>query len=130
MIYFVEQIEPYRTAVAPLWHAVHVNQMQVITSELTLLEVLVKPIRDGNTTLATFYRDLVLGTPSLRPVSITGQLLMAAAHLRAAFNLKTPDAIHAATALDAKCTLFVTNDAGFRRVPNLNVILLSDLLIP
>jgi predicted nucleic acid-binding protein len=53
-----------------------------------------------------------------------------AAALRAATSLKTPDAIHAATALIEECTLLVTNDALFRRVPGLNVTVLRDLLPP
>jgi len=57
-------------------------------------------------------------------------ILERAAQLRAATNLKTPDAIHAATALEHGCTLFVTNDSTFRRVPGLPVTILADLLIP
>ena len=51
-----------------------------------------------------------------------------AARLRAETGLKTPDALHAATALRAGCALFITNDADFRRVPGLPIIVLDDLL--
>jgi predicted nucleic acid-binding protein len=47
--------------------------------------------------------------------------------LRAAHTLKTPDALHAATALETACVLFVTNDKGFRRVPGINVAVLSEV---
>jgi len=50
--------------------------------------------------------------------------------LRATTKLKTPDAIHAATALVASCALIVTNDAGFRNLPGLPVAILSDLISP
>ncbi|MEW6497003.1 MAG: PIN domain-containing protein [Cyanobacteriota bacterium] len=43
-------------------------------------------------------------------------------------NLKTPDAIHAATALNSSCTLFLTNDSGFRNVLSLPVVILSEVL--
>ena len=42
----------------------------------------------------------------------------------------TSDALHAATALNAGCVLFVTNDAGFRGVPGLPLVILDDLLKP
>ena len=42
--------------------------------------------------------------------------------------MKTPDAIHAATALRADCALFITNDTDFRRVEDLPVVVLDDLL--
>ena len=58
---------------------------------------------------------------------ITRQILEAAAQVRATFGLKTPDAIHAATALIEGCTLFVTTDAAFRRIPGLNVAILSEI---
>ncbi|MCY4640978.1 MAG: PIN domain-containing protein [Chloroflexi bacterium] len=38
------------------------------------------------------------------------------------------DAAHAATALQAECALFVTNDTDFRRVDGLPVTILDDLL--
>ena len=38
------------------------------------------------------------------------------------------DARHAATAIQAECALFITNDADFRRVPGLPVVVLDDLL--
>jgi predicted nucleic acid-binding protein len=41
-------------------------------------------------------------------------------------KLKTPDAIHAATALLAGCALFVTNDPAFKRIAGLPVGLLSE----
>ena len=51
-----------------------------------------------------------------------------AARLRAEARLTTPDAIHAATALQAGCALFVTNDNAFRRVQDLPFAVLDDLL--
>lgn len=45
-------------------------------------------------------------------------------------GLRTPDAIHASTAIKSACALFLTNDPAFRRVPNLTVTFLSDLLTP
>lgn len=50
------------------------------------------------------------------------------AQLRAEYNLRTPDAIQAATALRYGATGFVSNDAGFRKVTGLDVIVLDDLL--
>jgi predicted nucleic acid-binding protein len=42
----------------------------------------------------------------------------------------TPDAIHAATALEARCSMYLTNDDGFRRVPGISPTILSDLAVP
>jgi predicted nucleic acid-binding protein len=130
VIYRVEQIEPYFTAAAPLWDALDAQQQHVVTSELTLLEVLVKPLRDGNPALANLYRQVLLGTLGLDCLPVDRAVLESAAQLRAAHHLKTPDAIHAATALAHRCTLFVTNDTDFRRVPGLPVVVLGELAGP
>jgi predicted nucleic acid-binding protein len=62
----------------------------------------------------------------LLPVDLPA--IRSATTLRANFGLKTPDAIHAATAREAGCTLFVTNDRHVRRVPGPNVAVLDDVL--
>ncbi|MGE0654253.1 MAG: type II toxin-antitoxin system VapC family toxin [Pyrinomonadaceae bacterium] len=54
-------------------------------------------------------------------------ILRYAARLRATQNFKTPDAIHAATAMLSNCDHLVSNDAGFRRFAAIDVIILSDL---
>lgn len=64
-----------------------------------------------------------------RLLPITEDVLREAAHLRATIpTLKTPYAIHAATALLHGCALFVTNDTDFRRVPGLPLAILDDIV--
>jgi predicted nucleic acid-binding protein len=128
VIYAVEQIEPYLSAAAPLWNALDAGQQQIVTSELTLLEVLVKPLRDANQALTDLYRRILLGTVGLTCLPISLAFLERAAALRASHNLRTPDAIHAATALEAGCALFVTNDPGFRSVAGLNIAVLDEIV--
>jgi len=54
-------------------------------------------------------------------------ILETAASLRAAHRLKTPDAIHAATAIHSGAILFLTNDTDFRKVAGLNVAILGEI---
>lgn len=128
LIYRVENVQPYLAAMQPLWNALDAGTQAVVTSELSLLEVLVKPIQQGNVLLQQLFEGTLYGTPGLTCLPITRQILESAAQLRATAGLKTPDAIHAATALLAGCTLFVTNDPAFRRVSSLNVAILSDII--
>jgi hypothetical protein len=64
------------------------------------------------------------------PRVATQPILREAARLRAATSLKTPDALHAATAMSTGCVLFVTNDVGFHGVTGLPLVVLDDLLGP
>ena len=86
-----------------------------------------KPLRDGNREIESQYREL-FDSNAVRLLDISNPVFEDAARLRAASRLRTPDAIHAATARRAGCSLFVTNDADFRRVDDLPVTVLDDLL--
>lgn len=63
-----------------------------------------------------------LRQPSWQLVPISFEVLRRAAVIRAEHNLKPPDAIQAASAIEAKCDLFLTNDRKrFDRVASLNI---------
>jgi predicted nucleic acid-binding protein len=127
IIYHVEHIEPQYSAGLPLWEALDHGGVEVETSELALLEVLVKPLKQGSQALVNLFRSLLLSTVGLDCRPVSRQVLEAAASLRALHNLKTPDAIHAATALAVGSAMFVTNDVGFRKVSQLPVVILSEV---
>ncbi len=126
-IYSVERIDPYRAILDTLWQTVSGGQVKVVTSELTLLEVLVKPLKVGDTITATTFRTVLQRTPDVQMMPTTQPVLEEAANLRATSNFRTPDAIHGATALLNGCVLFVTNDSGFRRISDLAVAVLSEM---
>jgi predicted nucleic acid-binding protein len=125
VIYTVEKHMPYLAMLWPLWESA--NRLSIVTSELAAMECLVKPIRMGDAAIRTEWESFLFAEGlDLLPIGIA--TLLRAAEIRAGTGLKTPDAIHAATALEAGCTLFITNDSHFRRVPGLNAIVLEDLL--
>ena len=127
VIYSIEKFPDYFPLLEPMWKQLQSSQIQVITSELTLLETLVMPLRNGNTDLIARYEAMLLSSEiSLIPISQA--ILKQAASIRATTNLKTPDAIHAASALNLGCTIFLTNDAGLRNIPALSVVVLKDIL--
>jgi predicted nucleic acid-binding protein len=131
LIYSVERIQPYVTVLDSFWRDVSMSRRPVLTSELTALEAIIGPLKSGDATLEALFRQALYSSPDLRLAPITLPILEGAAHLRAATpSLKTPDAIHAATALVEGCAFFITNDAAFGHVPGLNVKLLRDLIIP
>ena len=70
----------------------------------------------------------VFAAPEVQLVATTRQIWEDTARLRAETGLKTPDALHGATALRAGCALFITNDTDYRRVDGLPVVVLDDLL--
>lgn len=125
-IYSVERIEPYRTMIEPIWRQAATGQITVVTSELSIMETIVKPLRDRDELLQRLFRDLLYSS-EVRLVPATRTLWEAAADMRAALNLRTPDALHAATCIQERCALFVTNDIAFRRAADLSVVVLDDV---
>ena len=126
-IYTVQEIEKYWQLLDSFWTTVSDGFVEVITSELTLLETLVYPIRIGDLELANSFEQL-LNSPTVELIPIRQSTLRKAADLRAHHNLKTPDAIHAATAITSGCQHLLANDNGFRRLTSIDVIILDDLI--
>ena len=127
LIYSVERVEPYRTLLEPMWQAAQDGELTIVSSPILVIEALVKPIRDGNREIELQYRELFAAN-EVRLLEASYEVFEDAARLRAETGLKTPDALHAATALRADCALFITNDADFRRVRGVPVVVLDDLL--
>jgi len=107
----------------------HIDQrrIEVVTSEITLAECLVKPFADKDIFAVETYMALLGEQPSLPVVPISRSILLSAAQLRAETKLKLPDAIHVATAKWAECSAFVTNDQGIKESDDLRIIMWDQL---
>ena len=127
LIYFIEQDPRYLNIVRDFFRAMERGEFQVITSTLTLTEVLVHPLRNGNNRLAQLYQDILLNQEYLTACSVSPSIAELAAQLRAANNLKTPDAIQIATAMQNGAKFLITNDFGLRNIPGLTVIVLDEI---
>ncbi len=128
LIYFIEQNEAYLELVRAFFQALNQGEFQVITSTLTLVEVLVQPLRLGNVELVEQYRNVVLDQENLTIVPVSVEIAEIAARLRATQNLRTPDAIQIATAIQGGATFFLTNDARLADCSDLEVLVLDTLL--
>ena len=126
-IYSVERVEPYRTLLEPMWRQARAGEFDVASSDITVLETLVKPLREGDEVVEKLLRSM-FDPQEVRLVPATRELWEDAARIRADTGLKTPDALHAATGLSAGCTLFFTNDTDFRRVEGLPIVVFDDLI--
>jgi len=104
------------------------GKLALVTSELTLSEVLVAPLRHGDELLAQAYRDFLIEDRviDLRPVS--REVLAASARIRARSGAAFPDAIHLATAILAGCDRVVSYDRRLRDLSDLAVIEPSDAI--
>ncbi len=73
LIYSVERHEPYFGLLAPVWQQAARGELVLVSSELALAEVLVRPIREQNEVLIRRYHDL-FGTSDVHMVPASRQL--------------------------------------------------------
>jgi uncharacterized protein len=81
---------------------------QLVTSALTLGEVLVKPVELGDHKLAGKYEEAIEASSLVIPLDAKSARIYAA--LRTDRSLRAPDAIQLACAAAAGVDLFITND--------------------
>ena len=98
-----------------------------VTSELTVAELLVKPLRLGRHDLVRIYDEWTSQSPYLEVVPVLRDTLRKAAVLRAGDTiLKLPDAIHLTTAVTAGCGCFLTGDRRIRAPSGIDVVILDE----
>ena len=125
LIHYIEGNNIYVEMLSELFSA-H-SRCQFITSVITLLEVLVVPLREGNTKLAKQYESILTFAENINIYEINIQIAKESARLRAQYKIKTPDAIQLATANYCLVDYFLTNDLRLKSIKELNILTLNDL---
>ena len=126
-IYHFEQHSTFGEAAGRVIEELEAGRFRGIASELTLLEIIVKPLQLGRQDAADDYETLLSYFPNLDLVPISRAILLDAAGLRARHRLRTPDAIQLATAFSSGATLAITNDEAWAHIAGIDTLLLSDL---
>ena len=128
LIYFIEKNNRYFDVVKPIVALIDSQQSNGMSSSITLLEVLVLPLREGNKKLADKYKAILLSSSGLETCEISHAISGRAAMIRAKYGFKTPDSIQLATAIIRKADYFLTNDAALKQVKEIKVVVLEDYL--
>jgi len=127
LIYFIEENPAYIETVRLFFEAMDRGDFLVVTSTVTLLEVLVHPLRSNNRELATEYRDILINS-RLMTLEVSNAIAEQAARLRAAHNIRTPDAIQISAALNAGATHFFTNDIRLPEILSIQILSIDALV--
>lgn len=129
-IYHIEDRRPFVSFTFPLFEAIEQGTLQAVASYLTLMEVLVKPKREGNDHLARRYQSLLEAFPHLKIHPLGKREAEAASELRARYPaLRPPDAIVLGTAIAHKAQAFLTNDPHFKTADSeVKILMLEEFL--
>jgi predicted nucleic acid-binding protein len=125
-IYHLEDHPDFSTITERLFDAVEKGKFHAITSLITLLEILVKPKKEGLTKVVSDYRDLLLTFQNLKFIPVDLRVTDLASTLRAKYSIRTPDAIQIATAIVEGAAAFITNDDQLKKVNEIEIVLLEE----
>jgi predicted nucleic acid-binding protein len=128
IIYFVEAHARYDAVITRVFQRIAAGQLTGVTSVLTLAEVLAQSAHRRKVSLQSQYRDLLSDSQHFELVPIDVAVAERAVVLRKRYNLRMPDALQIAAALQADCHAFLTNDSRLKRVTELRVLVLDDLV--
>jgi predicted nucleic acid-binding protein len=126
-IYFIQADPDWCPIIRPVFEAADSGRLTLVTSAVTLLEVLVIPYRTNDQVLADRYDALLTRSRGIRLIDVTRAQLVWAARLRAATRVRTPDALQLAAASQAGCPVFLTNDRRLPAVPGMRIVQLSQM---
>lgn len=126
IIYWVEMANVQYSKFVKALHNLK-NRYELLSfaaSELSILECQVKPVCEKNAEVLEHYKKFFVAKDlDLVPISLN--IIEQATLLRAYYNLATPDALQAASALSINDdVIFLTSDIGFKRVPHLKTIII------
>jgi predicted nucleic acid-binding protein len=131
LIYYIEENPVHLLLVDELFDTIDSGASRGITSVLTLQEVLIKPLRVGRQDIADQYRDVLKSSTNITLANIDESVCERAAKLRAKYTwLRTPDALQIASAVLHNAEVIVTNDDKWKRLTEIQIVALQDLVAP
>ena len=108
LIYFIEGNSEYQEKLEKLFILSDEGYFKFLTSSITLLEVLVKPLREGETKIVEQYKTILTNAEGIDIFDITIPITVKAAEMRAKYNIRTPDALQIATSIERQADYFLT----------------------
>lgn len=130
IIYFIEENKRFNKIIDKIFRIIKDNtEYFAFSSVITLIEVLAKPLKESRSDISDKYRDFLLNSKnfSIYPVDVI--IAEKAAEIRARYDIRTPDAIQLAVAIENNATLFITNDKNLKRIKEIEVLVLQDYAI-
>lgn len=121
-VYLFEDYEPFSSMVDATWRRMIQRRDQLITSAMTLGELLVKPSKLGQASLVQEYDRIIRSRAQVLNFDVS--VAWRYASLRATHKLRNADAIQLACASHFGVDLFLTNDKELHKlnVPGIGFI--------
>lgn len=123
-IYQFESHPDFSPLTNELFVLIDKKQLKIVSSFISLVEILSFPRLEGQGLLIEKYKNLLLTNEGIQIIFPNVEISEKTAELRRKFRLKTPDALQIASAFAAGAKIFVTNDDYLAKIKDLPVKIL------
>jgi len=128
-IYHFEKNPIYLPLTRELFSGIEMGERTGVTSTITLMEIIVKPLTLGQINVARKYEAMLVNFPNLDIIDLDRDVIRQAARLRAEYRIRPPDALQAGASLLYGAEVFITNDRLLERLRDkLDVIIMDDFI--
>lgn len=125
-IYHFEIVETFFPLTSIIFDLFSQESITLLTSVVSIAEVLTKPYINKDEATVSLIKATFARMKNLQILSIDQNLAVAAAFLRARYQLHLPDAFQIATAIVRQADTFITNDEKLKKVKEVKIVCLSD----
>ena len=119
LIYFLEDHPQFAPRYHGLFELHEQGRVRIAISVVSAAEVLAGPFKHGLDVMAKRYEKSLA---QFEIISVSIEIAISAARLRASAGLRLPDALVAATALEIGATALVTHDRDFSKLKGLRIL--------
>lgn len=127
-IYLFEKNKKYFFIAKEFFDLVEKGKIIAVTSIMSPIEILSISILEDYPEKQKLYLSFFKKVKNIEVREIKWELVEKVSNLRRKYNLRTPDAIQLANAIDSQAKIFLTNDMRLSKVEEIEVILLEDYL--
>ncbi len=126
-IYFIEKKNPaYIQILREFFKKNKEGKIRLVTSTITLLEVLVQPFKQSRYDLVEKYKKILEESEHIKLVDFSTEISEISAKIRAKSGIRTPDAIQIGTSVYSEADYFLTNDKRLKSVEEITLIILEE----
>jgi len=129
IIYYIEAHPQFGPLAKEIVDSFRSGKLIALSSVITLVEVLPKPIERGNDELARKFSKFLKTGKNIKLLDISADIAELAGRLRGQYkSLRALDAIQIAASISAGAGAFITNDVKLRQIKEVKSIILKDFL--
>jgi len=124
-IYHLEDHPKFGSLAEIIFELAEKNRLKIISSIISPIEILTGYEKAKDFNARSNFIQMMNLFPNIEIYNLASNLVDQIVNLRVKYNLKTPDAIELATAIENKAEVFITNDKKLKKIKEIKIICFS-----